>query len=174
MYHADREIRDKKIIMAILDMCDVINIGFFDGEYPYVLPVNFGYEYEENLVFYMHHAIEGYKNKLVANNPKVCVVTHKFIDHIYNDYDNSGHDYRSVMAFGEMSFIDRERESEEYENAWTVLCKCNGRTVPEVVFDPGFKVLMGKIVCKSENVIGKAQRQITKLEQVPFTNPPRK
>ena len=64
MYHAEREIRDKKIIKAILDMCDVINIGFFDDEYPYVLPVNFGYEFEDNLVFYMHHAVEGYKNKL--------------------------------------------------------------------------------------------------------------
>ena len=172
MYHADREIRDKEIIKAILDMCDVINIGFFDGEYPYVLPVNFGYEYEDNLVFYMHHAIDGYKNKLVENNPKVCVVTHKFIDNIYNDYDNSGHDYRSVMAFGEMSFI--ARESAEYEKAWTVLCKCNGRTVPKVVFQPDFKVLMSRVVCRPETVIGKAQRHISSVEQVPFTNPPRK
>ena len=166
MYHAEREIRDKKIIMAILDMCDVINIGFFDDEYPYVLPVNFGYEFKDNLVFYMHHAIDGYKNKLVENNPKVCVVTHKFVDHINSD--KSGHDYRSVMAFGEMSFISRE--SEEYGKAWTELCKFNGRTVPEAVFKPDFKVLMSKIVCRSENVIGKAQYQITELEQVPLPN----
>lgn len=41
MYHAEREIRDHDIIKAILDMCDIINIGFFDDEYPYVLPVTF-------------------------------------------------------------------------------------------------------------------------------------
>ncbi|MDR0494522.1 MAG: pyridoxamine 5'-phosphate oxidase family protein [Treponema sp.] len=166
MYHADREIRDRKIIMAILDMCDVINIGFFDDEYPYVLPVNFGYEFEDNLVFYTHHAIEGYKNKLIKSSPKVCVVTHKFMDHIRNNYDNSGHDYRSVMAFGEMSFI--ARESGEYGKAWAALCRCNGRAVPDAVFKPEFKVLMGKIVCRPGNVAGKAQRHITELDQVPF------
>ena len=166
MYHADREIRDKEIIKAILDMCDVINVGFFDDEYPYVLPVNFGYEYDENLVFYMHHATEGYKNKLIEKNPKVCVTTHKFIDNIYNDYDKSSHDYRSVMAFGEIEFISRE--SDEYRKAWEVLCKCNGRTVPNVVFSPDFKVLMSKIVCRPENVIGKAQRHISSVEEVPF------
>ncbi|MCL2772761.1 MAG: pyridoxamine 5'-phosphate oxidase family protein [Oscillospiraceae bacterium] len=166
MYHADREIRDKEIIKAILDMCDIINIGFFDDEYPYVLPVNFGYEFEENLIFYMHHATEGYKNKLIENNPKVCVTAHKFIDHIYNDYDNSSHDYRSVMAFGEMEFIPRE--SPDYKKAWEILCKCNGRKVPASVFFPEFKVLMSKIVCRPENVIGKAQRHITSVEEVPF------
>jgi len=172
MYHADREIHDKEIIKAILDMCDVINIGFFDDEYPYVLPVNFGYEYEESLIFYMHHAIEGYKNKLITNNPKVCVTTHKFIDHTYNDYDNSGHDYRSVMAFGEISFISRE--TPDYKRAWEMLCKCNDRpSVPENVFNPNFKVLMSKIVCRPENVIGKAQRHISSVEEVPFKIIPR-
>jgi len=168
MQHADREIRDKQIIKAVLDMCDVINIGFFDEEYPYVLPVNFGYEYEENLIFYMHHAIRGYKNKLVENNPKVCVVTHRFLDKIYNDYDKSGHDYRCVMAFGEMRFIAREDEPDEYAKAWEMLCKHNGRTVPDSVFAPDFPVLMSKIVCRPENVIGKAQRRITSVEEVPF------
>ena len=167
MYHADREIRDKNIIKAILDMCDVISVGFFDDEYPYVLPVNFGYEFEEDLVFYAHHAITGYKNKLIERNPKVCVATYKFIDNIHNDYDNSGHDYRSVMAFGEMSFIPRD--SGEYEKAWSVLCRCNGRKVPNVVFKPDFQVLMSKIVCRKENVIGKAQRHLTRVEETPFS-----
>ena len=172
MYHADREIRDKEIIKAILDMCDVINIGFFDDEYPYVLPVNFGYEYEENLVFYMHHAVEGYKNKLIENNPKVCVSTHKFMDKIYNDYDKSSHDYRSVMAFGEIEIITRE--SGEYKKAWEALCRCNERpAVPDVVYSPGFRVLMSKIVCRPENVTGKAQRRISSVNEVPFKIIPR-
>ena len=166
MHHADREIRDKEIFKAILDMCDVISIGFFDDEYPYVLPVNFGYEFEDNLVFYTHHAVTGYKNKLVQNNPKVCVTAYKFIANIHNDYDNSSHDYRSVMAFGEMSFI--QRDSDEYGKAWSVMCRCNGKTVPDVVFNPDFKVLMGKITCLKENVIGKAQRSIKNVGEVAF------
>ena len=166
MYHADREIRDRDVIKAILDMCDVITIGFHDDDYPYVLPVNFGYEFDDDLIFYTHHAPVGYKNKLIEKNPKVCVTTYKFMDRIFNDYDNSSHDYRSVMAYGEMSFI--RRDSDEYGKAWSVFCACNGRTVPDTVFQPDFNVLMGKIVCLRENVIGKAQRHITRPDEVPF------
>jgi len=168
MQHADREIKDKQLIKAVLDMCDVINIAFFDEEYPYNLPVNFGYEFEDNLIFYCHHAPEGYKNRLIEKYPKVCVVTHKFLDHIYNAYDQSGHDYRSVMAFGEISFINPS--SDEYLKAWECLCACNGRAVPDVVHQAGFKnhVKMTKILCRPENVIGKAQRKITSLAQIPL------
>jgi len=166
MYHADREIRDRDIIKAILDMCDVVNVGFYDDEYPYVLPFNFGYEYGDDLVFYLHHATEGYKNKLIAGNPNVCATAHRFIDHIHNDYDNSGHDYRCVMAFGTIETIPRE--SDEYARAWEVLCRCNGRSVPAAVFAPDFNVLMTKITCRAENVIGKAQRKISSVSEVPF------
>jgi len=166
MQHADREIRDREVIKAILDMCNVINVGFFDDEYPYVLPFNFGYEYDDDLVFYTHHAVIGYKNHLFLRNPKVCVLTHRFIKDVFNEYDNSHHDYRSVMAFGEMSLVPRD--SSEYAKAWDVLTRCNGRTVPDKVFDPAYKVIVCKIVCRPENVIGKAQRPIKTKEQVPF------
>jgi len=173
MRHADREIRDRELIKAILDMCDVINIAFFDEEYPYNLPVNFGYEYADDLIFYCHHAAEGYKNHLIENHPKVCVVTHKFMDNIYNSYDKSGHDYRSVMAFGEISFIPSE--SSEYEKAWQHLCACNGRTVPEIIYNDNFRksMKMSKIVCRPEKVIGKAQRKITSPEQIPLKTDPK-
>ena len=171
MYHADREIRDVAMIKAILDMCDVINIGMFDEVYPYVLPVNFGYEFEDDLVFYTHHAVTGYKNGLIERNPKVCVTTHRFIDEP-NETGKLVHDYRSVMAFGEMSFI--ERESGDYAKAWKALASFNGREVPEAVFKPEYKVRMAKIVCHRDDVVGKAQYPIAKLEDIPFLNGKRK
>ena len=168
MRHAEREIRDKEIIKAILDMCEVINIGFFDDKYPYVLPVNFGYEYGDDLVFYTHHAPDGYKNTLVARNPNVCVATNVFKGHIYNDYDHSSHDYRSVMAFGEMAFIDPG--AVEYERAWRALGRAYGHDVSNHLLTPESKnsALMGKITCRPENVVGKAQRPIKGLDDVPF------
>jgi len=168
MRHADREIKDKELIKAILDMCDVINVAFYDEEYPYNLPLNFGYEYENDLIFYCHHGPDGYKNRLIEKYPKVCVVTHKFMDRIINKYDNSNHDYRSVMAFGEIAFI--KPGSDDYKKAWERLCVCNGRFVPDFVHEPTFykNVKMSKIVCKPENVIGKAQRKISSIEQIPL------
>lgn len=174
MRKADREIHDREILKAILDMCDVMNVAFFDEDYPYIVPLNFGYEFEDDLVLYFHHGPEGHKNDLIEKNPKVCAMTCKFLDHIYNSYDKSGHDYRSVMAFGEMSFIDSD--SAEYEKAWQVLCACNGRTPPPVVFEEQYKktrVRMSKIVCKYENVYGKAQRHITSVDQLPLKTDPR-
>ena len=161
MYHENRAIRDKELIKAVLDICDVINVGLFDDEFPYVLPLNFGYEFEDDLVFYMHHAVEGYKIKLVEKNPKVGITTYRFLD-----TKQSSHDYRSVMAFGEMSFIPRE--SDEYVKAWELLCRHNGRKVPDRVFAPDFPVLMGKIVCRAENVIGKAQYPVGTPEEIPL------
>ena len=166
MHHQDREIRDRQIIRGILDMCDVIDIGFSDDEYPYVIPVNFGYEFEDDLVFYTHHAVDGYKNGLIEKNPKVCVVTYKFVDRVHNEYDHSSHDYRSVMAFGEISVIPHE--SPEYAKAWERLAACNHCNFSEKVFESGFKIMVCKIVCRPENVIGKAQRHITETRQVPF------
>jgi len=160
--------------MAILDMCDVINIAFNDGEFPYILPVNFGYEFEDDLVFYCHHAPKGYKDTLIDKKPNVCVVTHKFMDHIYNSYDQSGHDYRSIMAFGVMSFIPAD--SDEYGKAWSMIASHNGRQVPDSVLETDFRynrIKMSKIVCRRENVIGKAQRHITSVDQVPLKSDPR-
>jgi len=170
----DREVKDKTLIKAILDMCDIINVAFFDEEYPYIVPLNFGYEFEDDLVFYCHHGPWGHKNTLIEKAPKVCVVTHKFLDNIYNSYDNSSHDYRSVMAFGEMSFIPPD--SDEYEKAWDVLTSCNGRSTPPAVLEKGYRqnrIRMSKIVCKAENVTGRAQRNITSLEQIPLKTDPK-
>ena len=165
---ADREIKDKELIKAILDMCDVINVAFFDEEYPYNLPLNYGYEFEDNLIFYCHHAPEGYKNHLIENNPKVCVVTHKFIDNLNGGYDSSSYAYRSVMAFGEMSFITPG--SVEYVKAWQCLCTHNKRDVPDAIYGESLqkRIKMSKIVCRPENVTGKAQRKIDSLEDIPL------
>ena len=163
----NQEITDKKLIKAVLDMCDVINIAFFDEEYPYNLPVNFGYEFEEDLIFYCHHASGGYKIKLVENNPKVCVVTHKFLDH-KDGYDSSSYEYRSVMAFGEISFVPTG--SDEYVKAWQCICACNERPVPDVIHDENMqkRLQLTKIVCRADKVFAKAQRKITSVEEIPF------
>ena len=170
----DRAITDRELLKGILDMCDVINVAFHDEEYPYIVPLNFGYEFESDLVFYCHHGPWGHKNSLIEKNPKVCVVTHKFLDHIYNSYDQSGHDYRSVMAFGEMSFIPPD--SDEYEKAWDTLTGFNGRVTPPMVLEKSYRqnrIRMSKIVCKAENVYGRAQRNITSAEQLPLKSDPR-
>ena len=62
MRRKDREIKDYKKILEIIDNCDCIRIGFKEQEGTYILPLNFGYESKEDqLTFYFHGAKEGKK-----------------------------------------------------------------------------------------------------------------
>ena len=43
MRKADREIKNKEEIIDIIKRCDVIRLAFNNGDYPYILPLNFGF-----------------------------------------------------------------------------------------------------------------------------------
>ena len=74
MRRKDREVTDIQPILHIIEKAKILRLGLFDGEYPYVVPLHYGYEYAENrLVFYMHSDKEGHKLELIADNPRVCV-----------------------------------------------------------------------------------------------------
>ena len=61
-------------ILNIIDKCKILRLGLFDKDYPYVVPLLYGYEYADSrLVFYMHSAKEGHRLALIADNPLVCV-----------------------------------------------------------------------------------------------------
>ena len=61
-----REITDRAVLCAMLDGMDTLFLGIHDEPAPYVVPLNFGYAYGENLTFYFHCAQEGYKLELLA------------------------------------------------------------------------------------------------------------
>ncbi|MCF0150011.1 MAG: pyridoxamine 5'-phosphate oxidase family protein [Firmicutes bacterium] len=74
MRRKDREITDLQQILAVIDEARVLRMALFDGAYPYIVPLHFGYEYEEDrLVFYMHCAKEGHKLDLIKEDPHACV-----------------------------------------------------------------------------------------------------
>ena len=61
-----REVTDKKVLEEILEECDVVRIGAVDEEGMFIVPVNFGYDFDTGeettrLVLYFHGAAEGRK-----------------------------------------------------------------------------------------------------------------
>ena len=65
MRRKDREIKDYKRMLEIVNRCDCIRIGFQETQGTYILPLNFGYELEKDqLTFYFHGAKEGKKVEL--------------------------------------------------------------------------------------------------------------
>jgi nitroimidazol reductase NimA-like FMN-containing flavoprotein (pyridoxamine 5'-phosphate oxidase superfamily) len=73
MRRKDKEIVDIEDIIKIIKKCDVCRLGIFDDEYPYIIPLNFGYNYENGeLSLYFHSAVEGKKLDLIKKNNKVA------------------------------------------------------------------------------------------------------
>ena len=72
MRRKDREIKDLNDIMAIIKKCDVCNLAFFDEEYPYIVPLNFGVTLlDGTITLYFHGANAGKKLDLIKKNNKV-------------------------------------------------------------------------------------------------------
>jgi nitroimidazol reductase NimA-like FMN-containing flavoprotein (pyridoxamine 5'-phosphate oxidase superfamily) len=68
MRQAAREITDLIQIEAVFQMATVCRLAFWDDEYPYIVPLNFGYAAR---VLYFHCALEGKKIDLISKNPHV-------------------------------------------------------------------------------------------------------
>lgn len=70
MRREEREVTNIDEIQGILDRAQVCRLALIDGEYPYVIPMCFGYDLtEDKLVLYFHCAAKGKKLDLIkANN----------------------------------------------------------------------------------------------------------
>ena len=75
MRRKDREVTNIIEILQIIEKEKVLHLALFDADYPYIVPLHYGYEYTEGiLIFYMHCAKEGHKLDLIRRNPNVCLV----------------------------------------------------------------------------------------------------
>ena len=73
MRRSDREIKDFDEIIEVINKCDVCRLAINDGDYPYIVPMNFGFNIEDGkVVLYFHCASEGKKLELLRKNNKVA------------------------------------------------------------------------------------------------------
>lgn len=74
MRRSQREVKDENELREILDGCKVCRLGMVDGDKPYVVPMNFGYQMTgSELTFFLHCAKEGRKLSLLKKNNQVCL-----------------------------------------------------------------------------------------------------
>jgi nitroimidazol reductase NimA-like FMN-containing flavoprotein (pyridoxamine 5'-phosphate oxidase superfamily) len=112
MRRSDQEIKDKAEILNIIEKCDVCRLGLCDANIPYVVPMNFGYEYShEKLVLFFHGANEGRKLDVIQKNPAVCFemdCSHRLVE--ADEAANYTMEYESVIGFGRLSFCNEKSE----------------------------------------------------------------
>lgn len=101
MRKSQREIKDKSEVLKIIEECQTMRLGLCgQGGYPYVVPLSYGYKWEDGILYiYFHCAKEGKKIDLLVQNNKVCLE----VDAL-NSYASTGSsvtaDYKSVIMFG--------------------------------------------------------------------------
>ena len=115
MRRRDREVTDFETILGIIDECNIIRIGLADGDFPYIVPLNFAYTVsDQQIEIYIHGAIAGRKYELMNRNKKCsfemdiplemdCMVEKKDVTMRY----------KCVMGTADITFL----EGEEKQNA---------------------------------------------------------
>lgn len=72
MRRAERMVENEQQILEVLEECKVCRIGLNDNGRIYIVPLNFGYCYEQGkLTLYFHGASEGRKLDVIRGNSSV-------------------------------------------------------------------------------------------------------
>lgn len=122
MRRKDREVIEINELMQIIDQCKVCRIAMLDKAGLYIVPMNFGYTYENNqLVLYFHSANEGRKIDALKENSDICFEMDSEHRLITADLAcQYGYSFKSIIGNGKVVFID---EVGEKKTALSVLMK---------------------------------------------------
>ena len=113
MRRKDREVTDIDSILRIVSEAKILHLGLFDEVYPYVVPMHYGFDYEDGtLTFFLHGAKEGHKLDLIRNNASVCVELECDTE-LVSGGDipcKYGSTFASVIARGTAEIVEDEQE----------------------------------------------------------------
>lgn len=112
MRRKDREITDIDKIETIISSARYMHLGMFDGEFPYIVPLHYGYQMEKGkLIFYVHCAKKGHKLECLKENRNVFVEIDRGESLITADIPcKYGAEYESVMCRGKAMIIEDIKE----------------------------------------------------------------
>jgi len=104
MRRKEKEITDRTQIEAILKRGKMCRVAFFDEEFPYMVPLCFGFD---GTAIYFHGFNGGKKMECLRKNPKVCFEVEEDVV-IVEDPDPCEWTvkYRSVVGFGTATVIE--------------------------------------------------------------------
>lgn len=112
MRRSDREITDKKEIEEFISKEQILRIAFYDDGDIYIVPVNYGYIYENDTYsFFFHGAKAGRKYELAKKNPTVGFEIdgkYKLLEgELACDYSAN---FQSVIGTGKISLVSDKEE----------------------------------------------------------------
>lgn len=112
MRRRDREITGDDALRQVMERCKVCRLAMLDGDRPYIVPLNFGYQYEQGVfTLFFHSAAEGRKIEVLRENPRVCFE----MDGAHAPVEGStpcqmGFLYESLIGEGTVTFLTDAQE----------------------------------------------------------------
>ncbi len=112
MRRKDREITDIAEIETIIAGARYMHLGMLDGDYPYVVPLHYGYALQDGkLALYAHSAKEGHKLDCLKTNDRVFVEIDRGESLVAADIPcGYGAEYESVMGRGRAVILENPAE----------------------------------------------------------------
>lgn len=163
MRRAEKQIKDKEMISKIFAMCPACTLAIHDEPYPYVVPLNYGFTWEDKLIIWLHMASEGHKLSLLKKNSQVSCNMYSFVDRSHAEkYRDEQQDYRSVTVFGKAEIITCE-QPEAFLTGLNAIQKHYGRAaLPEAPMMPNMVV----VKIEADAVTAKAMYPVETVEDI--------
>jgi len=138
MRRSDREITNKSEIIEIIEKCDVCRLAFSESNIPYIVPMNFGYEYTNGkLTLYFHGAKEGKKHDIMKENPVACFemdCSHNLIE--ADEASGYTMEYESVIGLGNVhECVDKSEKINALEHLMKQYAKDKEFDFPDHVLE---------------------------------------
>ena len=118
MRRKDRELTNIDEIESIISRADVCRIALANGNFPYIITMNFGYSGGAEKKLYFHCAPEGRKIEMIRKNNFACFELDT--DHKIQSGDKACDftmKYSSVVGWGNIFIISDDKERREGLNA---------------------------------------------------------
>lgn len=132
MRRQEKEISDTNEKISIIRKCKVCRIGLAENNMPYIVPLNYGFRFENNiLTLFFHSAATGKKIGIIKNNNNACFEIDCDTGLIQAEKAcNYSFAYKSIIGFGKIIIL--ENTVEKIDGLNRIM---NHQTEKEMVFN---------------------------------------
>ena len=108
MRRKEREITNRDEIIDVLRRCSVVHLGLITNDYPYVVPMNYGFDSKgESMTLWFHSAPCGLKLDLIRQNPKVGFEAECSLNLVVGEKARGyTMEYESVIGYGDIEICE--------------------------------------------------------------------
>ncbi|KAF0092000.1 MAG: 5-nitroimidazole antibiotic resistance protein [Fusobacteria bacterium] len=153
MRRKDKEISEIDEVIKIIEDSKVMHLGLSNNNLPYVIPLNFGFQYDGNIIkIYFHSAKVGKKIDFINSNNKCAVEMTSYFELEKGETACQWSAFhKSIMIEGNIFLVENE---EEIKNAMDLLMKRYGfEGIP--IYEEKYLKAMAVYCIEVESISGK-------------------